>query len=268
MIFEISDYRTILQMELKKRCDANPGYSLRAFASKLSLPPSTLSEILNNKAGLSVAKAKVIAAKLSYTDVEQDYFVTLIESTHARSKRDRELAKNRLIKFNQIADKNIDMDTWKFIAEWYHVGILELSKVKGFKSEPRWMGTKLGITAKEAREACDRLLRLGILRKERGQLKPTGSWLLKSPEEIPSESIKQCHLNLIRKASTAIYEQGLDQRNYSSLVMAIDTDKLPEAKKMIQEFNRKLNTLMTASTDRKSLYCFGTQLFRLGEDVS
>lgn len=267
MIFEISDYREILQMELKKRCDANPSYSLRAFAGKLLLPASSLSEILNNKAGLSLAKAKIIAAKLNFTDVEQDYFVTLVECAHARSKRDRELAKIRLLKFNQIVDKNIDIDTWKFIAEWYHVGILELSKVKGFKSEPRWIGAKLGITAKEARAACDRLLRLGILRTERGNLKPTGRWLLTSPDEIPSESIKQFHLNLLRKASSAVYEQTIEQRNYSSLVMAIDTEKLPEAKKMIQEFNRKLNTLMTASTDRKSLYCFGTQLFRVGEDI-
>ncbi|MNJ94894.1 hypothetical protein D3C87_125980 [compost metagenome] len=266
MIFEFSDYRDVLQKELKKRCDANPSYSLRAFAAKIGLTSSTLSEILNRKAGLSQQKARLIAVNLNFTDVEQDYFATLVQSAHARSNRDRETAKIKLRKFSQPNDKKIDKDTWKFISEWYHVGILELSKVKGFKSEPRWISEKLGISAKEARLACDRLVRLGILRVDRGTLKPTGQWLLTSPDEIPSDSIKLFHMILLKKASSAIYEQALDQRNYSSLIMAVDTDKIAEAKKMINEFNRKINTLLTSSSSRKSLYCFGTQLFRLGKD--
>ncbi|MBK9322839.1 MAG: TIGR02147 family protein [Bdellovibrionaceae bacterium] len=195
----MTDYRDILHAELKKRCDANASYSLRAFAGKLKIPASTLSEVLNRKAGLSLAKAKFISANLNLSDIEQDYFVTLVESFHARSKRDRELAKIRLLKFQNTRSKKLDVDTWKVIGNWYHAGILELSKVQNFQSEPRWIAKALGISPKEARQACDRLVRLGILRLDGKNLKPTGLWLLKSPEEIPSDIIKQFHVTLLKK---------------------------------------------------------------------
>lgn len=267
MIFEMTDYRNFLQLELKKRCDANANYSLRAFAGKLKVPASTLSEVLNRKAGLSLAKAKQISANLNLSDIEQDYFVTLVESFHARSKRDRELAKIRLLKLQKTRAKKLDAGTWQVISNWYHAGILELSKVQGFQSEPQWIAKTLGISPKEARQACDRLLRLGILRLDGKNLRPTGLWLLKSPEEIPSDTIKQFHVTLLKKAAEEIYKQPIDRRNYSSLLMAISNEKLPEAKKLIAEFNQKLSTLMTSASDRDSLYCFSTQLFRVGEDV-
>lgn len=267
MIFEINDYREILQTELKKRCQANPSYSLRAFANKINLQSSTLSEVLNRKAGLSLAKAKTIAEKLNFNDGEQDYFTTLVQASHARAKRDRELAKIKLLKFKQTNNKKIEMDKWKFISQWHHVGILELTKVNGFKSTPRWIAEQLGITATEARHATHRLIRLGILKFDGTQLKPTGKWLLTSPDGIPSDCIKQSHLNILKKASAAIYEQPLEERNYSSLIMAIDTDKIAEAKKLIHDFNCKLNKLLTASNDRKKLYCFGTQLFCLQDKL-
>ncbi|MNL52696.1 hypothetical protein D3C87_1758920 [compost metagenome] len=74
-------------------------------------------------------------------------------------------------------------------------------------------------------------------------------------------------MNLIKKASDAIYNQSVEERNYSSLLMAIDTDKLQDAKKLISDFNAKMTKLMTSSTNCRSLYCFGTQLFRVGDDV-
>jgi uncharacterized protein (TIGR02147 family) len=267
MILEISDYREILQRELQKRRDVNPAFSLRAFAMKLKIPPSSLSEILNRKTGLSLTKARFVGAKLNLSELEQEYFVTLVESVHARAKRDRELAKIRLLKFQQIRDKHVNMDSWNLISNWYHAGVVELSKVRGFKSEPPWIAAKLGISTPEARAACDRLVRLGILRREGTRLKATGQWLLNSPHETPSDCIKGFHQTMLAKAATAIYQQPLAERNYSSLLMAIDASKMDEAKTLIMEFNRRLSQLMTAAAERDSLYCFSTQLFKIDEST-
>src|SRR5438128_1427996 len=91
-----SDYKTILKEELAARCRQNPRYSLRAFARDLKIAPSRLSEILNGKQGLSRPAADKIARALGYGASEIERFCDLVESVHARSKRDRDSARVRL----------------------------------------------------------------------------------------------------------------------------------------------------------------------------
>src|SRR5690606_35734224 len=95
---QATDYKYILKEELASRCRQNPRYSLRAFARDLKLAPSRLSEILSGKQGLSRAAAEKVAKALGYGPGETERFCDLVESVHARSRRNRESAKVRLTK--------------------------------------------------------------------------------------------------------------------------------------------------------------------------
>ncbi len=61
---DMRDYRDILKNELERRMNANPRYSLRAFARDLLTPASRLSEVLNGRRGLSEASADRIVRRL------------------------------------------------------------------------------------------------------------------------------------------------------------------------------------------------------------
>ena len=111
-----------------------------------------------------------------------------------------------------------------------------------------------------------RLLRLQILKKSGERLRPTGDWLLVSSQDIPSEVIRKFHKDLIQKAYDAVEKQDVMKRNLSSLVFAIDTSDekhLQQMKKMIMDFNRKLNKFATTTGLQTQLYSFTTQLFSL-----
>ena len=62
----------------------------------------------------------------------------------------RELARIRLQKTAVPEYQQLQMDTFRVISDWYHFGILELTYLKSFKSDPRWIAKALGITEIEA----------------------------------------------------------------------------------------------------------------------
>ena len=90
------DYRNILKAELEARCRHNPCYSLRAFARDLKIAPSRLSEILNNKQGLSQDFAMKIATLIGLSADDHALFCDSVAAFHARSRRQRQLARARL----------------------------------------------------------------------------------------------------------------------------------------------------------------------------
>jgi uncharacterized protein (TIGR02147 family) len=262
-------YQAILTAKYNDRLERNAQYSLRSFAQKLKMPPSALSEVLSGKRGISRNRAENIAKTLGMTPLETVYFVSLVESCHARSKGVREISRSRALKCRQIFENPLNQDHFQFIANWWHFAILELSRTKGFKACPIWISKKIGISVTETKEAVRRLIRLNILKKSAKSLVPTGDWLVTTPHDIPSEAIRKSHRDLIRKAFASVDQQEVQQRNLTSLIFAIDTTnekKLQEAKDLIMEFNRKLNKISSNSSEKTQLYCFTTQLFLLEEN--
>ncbi len=261
-----SSYRDVLSHELARRQSSNSRYSLRSFAKKLNIPAPALSEILSGKRGLSCNRAICIAQILEMNEIETEYFVALVESAHARSKKLKALAQEKVQSIRELRESPLDKDQFKSISEWYHLAILELSRIHGFRSCPVWIAEKLGISISSTREAVKRLLRLGLLKQLGQQLVPSSDDMIAAISEVPSAAIRKFHCDLLKKAHEAVENQNVNERHFSSLIFAIDgTDEnqIKEAKKLVSEFNRRFNKLMTCNKNQTKLYCFSTQLYSL-----
>lgn len=259
----INDFRLILKEELATRCRQNPRYSLRAFARDLKLAPSRLSEVISGKQGLSRSVAERIAVILGYNLQEKERFCDLVESMHARSRKEREVAKVRLRKHQlQTTEFQLQLDVFKAIADWYHFGILELLNLQGFKSDPKWIAKRLAISEFEAQLAVDRLARLELIKVKGNKIIPTHSQG-QVVGDMPSDGLKKLHTQLLAKAQESIFLQTLDQREYRSAIMAIDTKMIPEAKKAIREFEYKFCMNMDEAKKKDGVYCLAIQFFDL-----
>lgn len=260
------DYRLILKEELDSRCAQNPRYSLRAFARDLKLAPSRLSEILNKKQGLSRKAAERIADILGYGGEERDYFCDLVDSLHARSKSEKEVARIRLMKYRREAEEffQLRVDTFKIISDWYHLGILELINLDGFRDEPRWIARTLRITPVQAELAVERLIRVGLLERKGERLAATtGTGWIQS--EIPSESIRKFHRQILQKAGDALATQTLAEREFTANVLTINRKDLTEAKNEIRRFQQRFCQNLKNQKNTDSLYCLAIQFFNLAE---
>ncbi|SME97943.1 TIGR02147 family protein [Pseudobacteriovorax antillogorgiicola] len=265
-----ADYRQILKAELDSRCGQNPRYSLRAFARDLNLSPSRLSEILNHKQGVSRKAAEKIAKNLGFRETEVVHFCDLVSVKHARSIKERQDAHLRILKKQAEQEETktfqLKLDAFKIISDWYHIGILELMNMKGFRSDPRWIARRLGVTPIQIELAIDRLIRVGLLRRNRDdelEAVENDGWI---PGGVPSESIRKFHRQILQKAMEAIATQPVDQRYVQTHVLALNKEDVPEASKEIEKFQHRFCQRFQTPEQKDLVYCISMQLFKIAED--
>lgn len=264
MIFEHTSYRSYLKSVLAERITKNPAYSLRAMAKVLGIQPSHLSAVQNGLKNLSPESAAKIAAKLGLTREENDYFCLLVqyESTKEPELKATYLARLRELN-NRDEVKDLSVDAFKAIADWYHIPILEMTTLTGFKFTAAGIAKRLGISSLEAQVAIERLERLELIEKdEKGQYRKTHHFgLFQSPHA--SQALRHFHKQMLTKAAEAIDEQAIPERYIGSQTFSINTADVAEARTMLADFQQKLATHFDRAERRNETYFLGMQLFRL-----
>jgi uncharacterized protein (TIGR02147 family) len=258
------NYRKILQKEFLKRRANNPAYSLRAFANQIGITASRLSQILNEKQGLSNEKAELIARRLKMSEFMRKYFCALVESEHARSKEARDIALQSVRSLRIHVDyERISFEQLEMIADWYHTPILELTKVKNFKPDVQWVANALNITPAEVELAVERLKNLGFI-EDNGK-----TWIGKSKTTAgPSISPEKRSL-AVKQFSTGIHElagQSMErplskEKGHVIQVISMDMEKLQEFKSRIVDFSRELATDADAFENKDEVYCIYFNIF-------
>jgi len=257
-------YRTLLQNEFQQRLNKNPSYSLRAFARDLGIPVSNLSDVLRKKRGLSTESASKMVEVLKMGSDEGRYFVALVQKEHGRSVSVRNEAKRRIKSLESIQGFNeISLEKFSIVSNWVHFALLELSHVDGFDGSPKWMADRLGVSQGEIEEAIERLLKLGLLKRDvHGALKDAEIDLA-TGNDVPSKYIREHHRQILEKAGQTLEVVPVEEREYSVTMMAIDESKLSEAKAALREFRKKFCKNVQRSKKKNRVYCFSTQFFPL-----
>ena len=257
------DYRLILKQEFTDRQLRNSRYSLRAFARDLGVTPSTMSEVLSGKSGLSLPVARRMALKLRLAPQDMDHFCALVEYNHAKSPARREQALSRIKAADNYQSLNkISLDRFQMIADWFHLAILELTKIAGFRGTLTWVARRLAIKETLVAEAVARLDKLGLIR----QTEATFELVHENnavPGGMPSGALREYYRQLAEKANRALATQELRERDFSSLILAMPTSRIPVAKRMLSDFLQKMDKEMQRDEPADGLFCLSLQLFRL-----
>lgn len=260
------DYRTILSEIHEERKSLNSAYSLRAFARDLKISPSTLSEILNSKKGLSPKLATSIARNLKLPDWEVRYFCDLVTKHHAKSARDRKAAAMRLqTKSRDNHVRLLSHKTTKALTSWIDVAILELTHIKDFKPCHLWIAKIINVDESKVQASIERLLEAKLLEKNA----KTGKWIDVSPlfsttDGIPNESIRHFHKTILNLALQKIDNTNTESRTVKSVVFSVSKANVPKAKKILDEAINQILALADESKQkREDVMCFSSQLFSL-----
>lgn len=243
-MFQADKIRLILLEEFVGAQSRNPNYSMRAFAKKIGVNQSAISEILSGKRPITKKSAEKILSGLDLNPLE----IAKIFQGELKNK--------------QIF-KSLDMDTYHLIADWYYYGILSLAETDDFQSSPTWISKRLGINEKIVAKAIDRLLKLDLLERDAKtkKLKPTHEQLEASSDVAKPAFKKACKQNL-ELAQKALEEGEFEERDFTAMTLCFDPDRMEEAKKMITNFRRNFAKAME-SKKKKEVYKLNVQLFSL-----
>jgi len=250
-----SDFRNYLEEELRKRCKANPRYSLRAFGRALDIEASALSKVLNGKRRLKSETYTRIADRLGLGPAQVEKF-----------KPDAILKRNRkgMDQTSELpAYENLTDEHFQIIADWYHFAILELTHLKNFNPKLKWISRVLNLPYAEVSAAVSRLKRLDYL-----EITPDGKWIDRSTRlsavsgTYTNAAKQKLQKQVLEKSIEALQEVPRLERDHSSMTMAIQTSKLPEARNLIGKFRRELCKLLEGDqTEANQVYHLGISLY-------
>lgn len=224
-------YRVCLSNMLEDRIRINPQYSLRRFARALQVDHANLSAILSGRRNLSIKTASKIMQRLTLSHLEKSKFIDSVI-------RERSLNGENVTIPEDVLE--IDNDIFNIIGDWHHYAILQLCRVVGFKSEIKWISAQLSINEMNAKLAIDRLLKVGLLKREKGQWVRVNKQLDTKDKSKTSPALRNMQKQVLQKAIEAMDEVPIEERVAQSMSMAIDPDKIALARKMIQEFVQQL----------------------------
>lgn len=214
----------------KIRRTKNSAFSVRAMAQFFKTSPAQMSQILSGKRPLSRKFIKIVSEKIDLPKTDSN------------------------IEFNTLQN-----DEFKLISDWYHFAILSLSKTSKNSADPKYIAQHLGIDYFLAKDAFERLLKLGLIQVKNGNFIQTTN-PLHTTNDIPSAAIRDHHKQILNLAAEKLDEIDVDFREFTSITMALNIKKLPAAKKIIRQFKIELYELV-GQGKCEDVYTFSAQLF-------
>jgi uncharacterized protein (TIGR02147 family) len=228
---------------------------MRAYAKFLQLDSSSLTAIFKRKRSLPTTKAKSVASRLKLAPCDAEKFVMSVRQSKAN------LMKLAGIAATEDAETLQEQHHFQIIAEWEHYAVLTLMKVKDFESDSAWIAKRLGIPQIRAQNVLDRLISTGLVvcNESPAEFKPSSA-RFNTSEDVLSASLQKCHKEALEMGVQKLESVGVLDRDYSCETIAVDRERLPEAKAMIREFRRKMGALLAGENPRE-VYHLCLQLY-------
>lgn len=223
------------RQEFERRKEKNPAYSLRAFASSLGVPPSTLSALLSGRRNAGNRLERQIRASLD----------------------GKRLAIPKPSRFLKIS-----LDEFQLISDWHHSAFMELLSLKDFRSDFSWAAARLGVRVNEAKSILNRLQQAGLIRIEGGQWRDTtGGYSTTLDPKATSAAAKTHQKQLLECSRQSIEQDPYDRRNHTNATFAVRLDRLDQAKELIAEFRRSFSRLLASTKDGDEVYTLQISFF-------
>ena len=247
-------YLKKLKEDFSKRQRLNAAYSLRAYARDLEMPASTLSQVLLGKRPLPLKTLDCVIKKIRLNGVERTLFVESSGRKHLTLDG---------IQVSRDEDRFILDETYfQIIAEWEHYAALMLFDCKGFDGSSNSIQSRLGITKTRTEVIIANLLQYGLISVSEDGLFVRAHSKFRTTEDVASQALIASHREGLAVAQKKIEDVALEFQDFSSLTVAIDPQKIIEAKIIIREFRQKMIELLKTG-NRSEVFQLAIQLYPL-----
>lgn len=252
-------FTDFIKNKFEQRKLGNNSYSLRAFARDLDISVSRLSEILSGKGSLSNQTAQKLARNLKLERKEQEIFISLVNLNNASSKKNKKLAAELISNLKNTNQASISLESFNLVSEWYYFAILSVMELDLFDGSASWIAKRLGIEADKTLKALETLLKLEFIEYTDNKFRLSNINGITTTSDIESMALKKSHKQSLIQAIEALDNISINERDITSITMAIDPKKIPEAKKLIKKFRREL-CIYLESGKKEEVYNLNIQL--------
>ena len=265
-VFDYLDYRNFLKDAYQEGKVGNPHHTHRFIESKLGLKSSGhFAQILGGRCNISLLLIGRIALFLGLKKREAEFFEALVLFNQSKSHEEKNRHFGKMMTFKKARHQVIDIDRHAFYRKWYYTAVRELLDLKPFRGDYGSLGAMLSpaITAAQAQEAVELLLRLGFIHKL------ANGGLAKAEEVIttgyPAESadLKTFQLEILDLTRQALDRFPKDQRNFSTLSVTLSAEEYRALLEELRAFRGRVLEMARQCRAPDRVYQCNFQLFPL-----
>lgn len=264
-LYEYQDYRLYLRDKLQR-------LSLRGAQSKLAeairCQPTYVTLVLQEKSHLSQEQAMLASEFLGHSDLETEYFLTLLQWDRAGSDKLKSFYLGKLKELKSQSGKigrrikpqrtlsaehqALYYSSWAFAAIHMAVTISELQ-------DRHQIAKQLNLPVKNVTRVLDGLLEMRLISNDGGRLKPAEKEIW-----IGGESFNkiQHHTNWRNRAIASLDSESENELHYSAVVTLSQSD-LPRVREVLLNAIKQNVEIIKSSKSEDELFCFTLDLFDL-----
>ena len=264
-LFNYTDYCAFLRDFYLEQRNRFSFFSYRFFGQKIGLDAGNLVKIMQGKRHLSAACVQRFVEYAKFSNREAKYFETMVQFKKAKRVKDNKVLFEKLMAIQRIDPQRLEPMQYEFYREWYHTVILALLHITPFKGDYKVLAdsTNPQISVKQAKESCELLLRLNLIRKEKdGTLIPTSNTIT-TGEHWKSFAIRSFQGQCIKLAEEAFDRHSPDERDISTVTIAVSRDDIDEIRRITSEYRRSVLQIASSSDNADQVYQLNIQLFPL-----
>jgi uncharacterized protein (TIGR02147 family) len=179
--------------------------------------------------------------------------------------------KNRALESKKHKFIELTKEQFNTISTWEHLAFLSALEISDLEHDTFSIADFLVLPEVHVKKIIKDLSSLNII----GYEKQKKRWAQKNrfianQKGLPSKSVRSYHRSILKKAYQSLESQNTNEREFSSMIMAVDSEKMDEAKKELREFMIYFENKFCEevdATEKSEIYNLSLQYFRLSKEA-
>jgi uncharacterized protein (TIGR02147 family) len=262
-VFDYLDYRSFLLDFYESQKRENSFFSYRYFSKKVGLDAGYILKILQGKLHLPEKYMDAVCTLCKFSEKERIFFKALVNFNRAKSESQIRICMEKLLSLNCSGKQQIDKYQYEYYQKWYYAAIRSLIGIFNFVGDYESLSRMLTpqITPGEVKKAIMLLEKLCLIWKDESGVFKLSDKFITTGESWRSLAIKEFQRETIRLAAESLDKHKKENRNISTVTIAINKKELEEINTRITEFRNSILQLAESSSDPDCVFQLNIQLF-------
>jgi uncharacterized protein (TIGR02147 family) len=262
------DYKVFLRALYTEAKKLKPSYTYILYTEELGLGSSNLMNlIVNGQRRLSKKNAQIIVGALGLVLERRRYFMKLVELDIRRNLKKREAALEKIIEIR--SESIVDQHTRRqleFYSHWLHSVVFEMIGLDKANHEAGSLAHRLipHAGADDVQSSLELLADLELISfdEKSGRYKKNQSHFIMD-DKIQNLGPLAFHHKMIELARDALVRVAEDERDVSSMTLAVPRSAIPTLKASVERFQNEILQLAGDFAQHDEVYQINIQLFPL-----
>ena len=226
----------ILKSAMERLQRQNPKFSVRALAQKVGVSHVFMLKLLKGTSSVPEKKLPILIKTLSLDDLAQielreamvfDAISTTLGAFPVSNKR----------KLSTEAFEEYPSKHFSVLDNWYDLALLDLLTCVDAPKTTEAMAQALGLTSQEVQTSLEKSSKLGLAKLNEDGWKKTKS-KIRFPTVGANEITRRYYEQVLDRAKLELRKTSaadFSRRSITNLSLSVDAEKVPEAKKKLQQ---------------------------------